>query len=118
MCRTGRSVLLWLAGVLVLSSSARADELCVGVAVADITPPLGYRMSGYFSERLSSGTHDPLNAKAICFKQGEQRGVLVFCDLSGMSPDVTSQAREMASEKTGIPASNILISATHSHTGP
>jgi hypothetical protein len=101
-----------------LCGLAHADEIKVGVAVADITPPIGYRMSGYFSERLSTGTHDPLNAKAICFKQGDERAVLVFCDLSGMSPDVTSQAREMASEKTGIPAANILIAATHSHTGP
>jgi hypothetical protein len=100
------------------ASLAAADEIKVGVAVADITPPIGYRMSGYFSERLSTGTHDPLNAKAICFKQGDEQAVLVFCDLSGMSPDVTSQAREMASEKTGIPAVHILIAATHSHTGP
>jgi sugar phosphate isomerase/epimerase len=30
-------------------------ELKAGVAVADITPPVGYRMSGYFNERLSTG---------------------------------------------------------------
>ena len=118
MCRTVRCSLFWLAAAQLLAISAQGDELCVGVAVADITPPIGYRMSGYFSERLSTGTHDPLNAKAIFFRQGDERAVLVFCDLAGMSPDVTSQAREMASEKTGIPAANILIAATHSHTGP
>ena len=118
MSRVVRCTVSVICLVLAFSRSAHADEIKVGVAVADITPPIGYRMSGYFSERLSTGTHDPLNAKAICFKQGDERAVLVFCDLAGMSPDVTSQARETASEKTGIPASNILIAATHSHTGP
>ena len=42
------------------------------MAVADITPPIGYRMCGYFYERLSTGVHDPLHAKAIYLHQGQQ----------------------------------------------
>lgn len=95
-----------------------AAELQVGVAVVDITPPRPYRMSGYFSERLSTGTHDPLQAKALVLKQGDRTGALVFCDLIGMNPDVVARARRGASDKTGIPPSAILIHATHSHTGP
>lgn len=98
--------------------SAEAAELRAGIGVSDITPPLGYRMSGYFRERLSTGIHDPLHAKAIVFQQGYQSAALVFCDISKISPDVSRHARERASEKTGIPASNILVAATHSHTGP
>src|SRR5262249_21304515 len=30
----------------------------------------------------------------------------------------TCRARELAAKQTGIPATNILIAATHSHTGP
>ncbi|UCG55702.1 MAG: hypothetical protein JSU70_12625, partial [Phycisphaerales bacterium] len=41
-----------------------------------------------------------------------------FCDIIGLSPDVSFRARKQASEQTGIPAANILIAATHSHTGP
>jgi len=43
---------------------------------------------------------------------------MVFCDIIGLSLEVTSRARRQAAVKTGIPASNILIAATHSHTGP
>jgi sugar phosphate isomerase/epimerase len=93
-------------------------ELAAGIAVADITPPIGYRMSGYFRERLSTGTSNPLNAKAIVFHQGRERAALVFCDIIGLSLDVSSRARAQASKKTGIPVENILISATHTHTGP
>jgi len=96
----------------------RAAELTAGLAVADITPPVGYRMSGYFSERLSTGTSNPLCAKAVVLRQGQASAAMVFCDIIGMSLDVSSRARRQAAGQTGIPASNILIAATHSHTGP
>ena len=99
-------------------TSTRVGQLTAGLAVADITPPIGYRMSGYFSERLSTGTLNPLCAKAIVLRQADASAALVFCDIIGLSLDVSSRARRQASERTGIPASNILIAATHSHTGP
>jgi len=97
---------------------ATAGSLTVGVAVTDITPPIGYRMSGYFHERLSTGTLNPLHAKAIVLRQGNESAALVCCDIIGLSLDVSSRARRQTTEKTGIPAENILIAATHSHTGP
>lgn len=93
-------------------------DLAAGIAVIDITPPTDYRMSGYFNERLSTGTLNPLHAKAIVLRQGRQHAALVFCDIIGLSLDVSSRAREQASKKTGIPVENILIAATHTHTGP
>ncbi len=82
-----------------------------GVAVADITPPTGYRMSGYFSERLATGTLDPLKAKAIVLADGDSRAAVVCCDIIGLCPDVSSRARRQASKKTGIPAENIVLAA-------
>lgn len=112
----------WLIAVwmVVLSSGDRvaAQPMNVGVATADITGPRGYRMSGYFNERLNTGTHDPLYAKAMVFKQGDAKAAIVVCDLIGLSMNVSSAARKLASEKTGIPAQHIVIGATHSHTGP
>src|SRR6266480_1202235 len=94
------------------------DSLKVGAAEIDITPPVGHRMAGYFDERLATGVHDPLKAKAIVMKQGDEQVALVFCDLVGVSLNVTTNARSQASDKTGIPVSHIVISASHSHTGP
>jgi neutral ceramidase len=113
-----RSLSLALSLVALLASAAPANDLHVGFATVDITPPVGYRMSGYFFERPSTGTHDPLNAKAIVLKQGETHAAIVVCDLIGIAADITQQARERAARQTGIPAENICIAATHSHTGP
>lgn len=114
---TFRNVLFLLI-VLTLDLPAPGDSLQAGVATVDITPPVPYRMSGYFSERLSTGIRDPLHAKAIVFSQGGTQAAIVFCDLIGISPRVSRQTRTLASEATKIPITNIAICATHSHTGP
>jgi len=94
------------------------DSIEAGAAEIDITPPPGMRMAGYFDERFATGVHDPLRAKALVFRQGNQEIAMVFCDLVGGSLNVTTNARGQASQKTGVPISNIMICATHSHTGP
>jgi hypothetical protein len=101
-----------------LPAGAASDELQAGAAARDITPPVGYRMSGYFSERLATGVRDPLFAKALVLRQGESAVALVCCDLIGMPRTVSDAARRRAAEATGIPFENIAVCCTHSHTGP
>jgi hypothetical protein len=94
------------------------EPLHVGVAAVDITPPVGFPMAGYYHERLAEGQIDRLKAKAIVFADGRTKAALVVCDLIGIASDLSREVRQKASEKTGIPPSNIVISATHSHTAP
>jgi neutral ceramidase len=96
----------------------QVSALKVGSAEADITPPLGFPMAGYYHERLSEGVIDPLKAKAIVFRDAHTQSALVVCDLIGIATDLSRAIRQQASEKTGIPAANIVIAATHSHTAP
>ena len=110
---------MWLAAIRQeLLPAPSASPLRVGVAESDITPPLGFPMSGYYSERLAEGELDPLKAKAIVFRNEQTAGAWVVCDLIGISTDLKNQVCQRASEKTGIPVSHFAISATHSHTGP
>lgn len=93
-------------------------ETRVGVAETDITPPVSFPMAGYYYERLAAGTHDPLKAKAIVFVGDTDQAAIVVCDLTGVGADLTAEVRRRATLKTGIPAANIVVSATHSHTAP
>jgi neutral/alkaline ceramidase-like enzyme len=111
-------VLLAATMTLAVGKLQAAEPLKAGVAVVDITPPLGYRMAGYYNERRNTGTHDPLLAKAVFFQQGDVRAALVECDIASMPADVSSQARALAERSTGIPARQMVVAATHSHTGP
>jgi neutral ceramidase len=107
-----------LAALVFCTLTAQELPLQVGLAEIDITPPLGYRLDGYFTERLATGQKDPLRAKAMVFQQGATRAALVVCDLLGMPLSMSREVRALASARTGIPASNIAVAATHSHTGP
>lgn len=116
---------LWLVIVVCLyvatpvgQSTAAEGTLLVGLAEQDITPPDGFPMAGYYHERLAEGTLDPLKAKAIVFRGANEAAALVVCDLIGISVDLAGEVRKRASEKTGISVSNIVVSATHSHTAP
>ena len=112
-----RGLCVLLVWTCVFATGAGA-EFEAGVAVVDITPAKGYRMSGYFNERLNTGVKDPLQAKALVMRQGDTQAAIVVCDLIGVTADVTNRARRVVSGITGIPAENIAITATHSHTGP
>src|SRR5436190_5656021 len=91
------TILCLLCTFVLLSLAAAADKgaedsptsLKIGAAEIDITPPTGHRMAGYFDERLATGVHDPLKAKALVIQQGDRKIALVFCDLVGLSRNVT-----------------------------
>jgi neutral ceramidase len=113
----------WSVAVIVslfaVGTSFAVDEpLKIGIAETDITPPIGFPMAGYYHERLAEGTIDPLKAKAIVFRGAKEQAAWVACDLIGISTDLSRAIRARASEKTGIPVANIVVSATHSHTAP
>lgn len=123
-CRS-LTVIAVLAGVLLPTGgiAARAEEtspgLRAGFGTAEITPPTpNFRMSGYFSERINSGTHDPLMAKAMFLEQGDVRAVVVVCDILNLIREVTDPARARIAEVLGVPPENCVITATHAHTGP
>ena len=95
-----------------------AAEFSVGFATLDITPPVGWRRAGGYSEYVSTGVHDSLHAKAMVVAQGGVKFALVSCDLCSVPRALTLRARRMAGEQTGIPLENIVILATHTHGGP
>jgi hypothetical protein len=107
-----------IAGNPPTANSRDGETLRVGTAAVEITPPIGWRMAGGFEERINTGTHDPLSAKAMVFAQGNIEAALVICDVCSVGRELTDPARERASRKTGIPVGRIAICATHTHAGP
>ncbi len=119
--KSGTNLLMAAVVLAVLAAPSRVAwgaQMELGVAAVDITPPLDYRMCGYFHERLSTGIHDPLITRAIVLRQGDRQAALVICDLVGLPLEMTVHVRRLAEQETGIPAENILLAATHTHTGP
>jgi hypothetical protein len=97
---------------------ADAAELRVGAAVEVITPAVGAPLAGYFEDRAAAGVHDDLHAKAIVLERDGIKAAMVVCDLLTLPRDVVVEARTLIAEKPGIPGDRVMISATHTHTGP
>jgi neutral ceramidase len=98
-------------------SPARSD-LKGGCGKVNITPPLGIPLIGSYG-KPSDDILDELYAKALVLNDGNNTLVIISCDLL-YTPleEIAGQARKIITEKTGIPERNILICATHTHSGP
>jgi len=108
-------VVLW---VNVFFCSACLAELKGGCGKTNITPPLGGLLIGS-KGYVSDAVLDELYAKALVFGDGDQTVAIVATDLL-YTPleEITEPVRKIVKEKTGIPEENILVCATHTHSGP
>jgi neutral ceramidase len=111
-------IIVGVAGLGFLGDLLAASALRVGFGEVGITPPPGTPMAGYYHERASSGVLDGLFSKAMVIEVGDARICLVSLDLISTTSALTLSARQQIERLTGIPASNVLVSATHAHTGP
>jgi hypothetical protein len=113
---------MWRLCVCVLLAAtagrAAAGELRAGATAVDISPPEGTPLAGYYSPRGARGVLDPLFSKALVLEQGGTKVALVVCDLISLPRTTVVEARRLVEQQTGIPAAHVMISATHTHTGP
>lgn len=90
-----------------------------GAHAQDITPlKFPISVNGGMSDRQAVGTNDRLHARCLVLDDGGTRLAFAVCDSCMIPREITDAAKRLASDKTGIPPQNILISATHSHTTP
>jgi hypothetical protein len=107
-----------LVAVAVAIAAPPVAELRAGRAAVRITPQVGIPMGGSYSLRLVEGTADDLLVKAVVFELNGTKAALVSCDLIAVDSEIVEAARKLAQQQTGIAAGQIMISATHTHTGP
>jgi hypothetical protein len=101
-----------------LSRSKTAGTLRAGCSKVNITPPLGIRLIGSYG-KPSDDVLDELYAKALVLNDGHTTIAIVSADLL-YTPleEITNPIRDIIEEKIGIPEQNVLICATHTHSGP
>ncbi|WP_417378182.1 neutral/alkaline non-lysosomal ceramidase N-terminal domain-containing protein [Gimesia sp.] len=112
-------LLVLLFPMLLTTAEAAPDSLQAGAAKYNITPrKFPVSMTGSFQDRQAQSAHDPLHARALVLKSGDTSIAFVVCDICLISREIFDAAKQQASLKTGIPTSNMLTSATHTHTAP
>jgi len=101
--------------------SLYAATFRAAVAKADISPPPGLPMYGFFDriadDKLSTGTLDPLYARVLVMEVDERRVALVTLDLGRtFGEPVLAQLREQVKASAGV--SFLIVTASHTHAGP
>ena len=93
--------------------------LKAGVAKRDVSPGTSMFLWGYpHVPRMSTGIRDPLFATALCLDDGQRQTLSVSVDVLYVDRPLVNKARQWIGARTGIPPGQIMISATHTHSGP
>src|SRR5262249_26247663 len=91
--------------------------LQVGFAAADITPAVGMEMPGGFFKATGKGVRDKLWAVACVVYDGTTPVTLVGTDTLAIARVTVEEARRQIQKDTKIPGDNVLIGASHTHSG-
>lgn len=107
------SVTLLLESFLLgFSQTKEATPFKVGAAKVDITPAQDSLPKGYYS------IHDHLFCRAIVIDNGTTSAALIAVDRGMLSNDFYDKVTTKIASELGIPAINIYISASHTHSAP
>ncbi|NLX98558.1 MAG: hypothetical protein GXY83_20555 [Rhodopirellula sp.] len=102
--------------------AATSGGLRAGEGVADITPPLGIELAGFHKpigqERRVKGIRQAAETRALVLTYGATQVAICSLDVLGTSDEMTRRIQKAAAERTGIPAENIHVVATHDHSMP
>ncbi|MEA3345818.1 MAG: neutral/alkaline non-lysosomal ceramidase N-terminal domain-containing protein [Chloroflexota bacterium] len=94
-------------------------ELKAGFGVSLITPKMGSEMAGYSNrEGPSTGVHDDLHSRALVVEGGDCIWALSSNEMCFLTEPIVAQIREQVAKRTPIPAGNVFICTTHTHSGP
>ena len=88
----------------------------VGSAKVDITPPLDQaRRLG--PKGLATDIVGELCARATVFDDGKNKAAILVLDISEFFPNLTMGIRQLVARWTDIPAENVAVCGTHTHSG-
>ena len=89
-----------------------------GVALTDITPPVGTRLSGFAGRPVpgfvSTGVRDPLRATVLWL----EGALVVALDVIGLTPRDDRALRRRLAVAVGCAPEAVLIACSHTHSGP
>ncbi len=108
--------LTFLVSFLFIIVSAQGQSFKAGAAMRVITPNPLLPVSGGIGEPNPTNKNEgDLFARATVFEKGETRFAIVSVDNLGWPAALGDKSRKLIK---GIPPENILIGATHTHSGP
>jgi neutral ceramidase len=93
-------------------------KIKAGAGRVTITPPVGIYLIGMERYDDSHGLRDDLYATALALSDGDTETVLVSLDVLSVHPELVRRVGESVEAQLHIPRQNVLLCATHCHSGP
>jgi len=102
----------------IAQENVTSGKLKIGVAREIITPKLGGLFMGYGSDKGSTAVHDDLTVTALAIEYGETKALLMSATVCAVDDNLVSQLKALCGEAAGVPATHVIIAATHTHSAP
>ena len=84
----------------------------------NITPEVGCLVAGYGPHDVSVAKLDDLFVTGLCIDDGTNKVVLISFDLLGLDESYIMEIRRECAALLNIPDTAVLLSCTHTHSGP
>lgn len=93
------------------------SNIKIGWAEESLVPDKKVTLAGQFYERIGEYVESEITATAMALESGNEKAIVVSCDLTSFNNELINLAREKFSKLTDEISSNLLIiGATHTHT--
>ena len=106
------------AGAADSSAASPEPTFRAGAATSNVTPPLGTSINGHMADRKATHVHDELHARCLVLDDGTTKLAIAVVDSCMLPKELVDDAKELIEQRTKIPPSHVLISATHTHSAP
>jgi hypothetical protein len=103
------------------SKKSSDSSMLLGIAEVNYTPSVGLDLVGNYrgDDYASRGIHDPLYARAIVVVDAEgNKAAILSVDICKLGKESVDLMRGFISSQVDIKPENIMIHATHTHSGP
>ena len=83
-----------------------------------ITPEAGEKVAGYGPDDVSVRIHDDLKLSVLLLDDGDSKGAVLGYDLLGLDEPFIRKIRRDSAALLSCPEENVILTCTHTHSGP
>jgi neutral ceramidase len=107
------AIAVWFSALAQAAQPVTADaSLRVGASRVDYTPSAAQRPANF------RGVLDNIYVRSVVIDNGATRAALISVDAGGIPTDLYTKVSARAASELNIPVSQLLVSATHTHSVP
>ena len=93
------------------------NKVLIGWAEESLVPDKKVSLAGQFYERISDHVETEISVTAMAVQNGEEKAIIVSCDLTSLNSILVAKAREKFAQMTDeIDSKYVIMGATHTHT--